>query len=204
MRPRRIKNQDSIINESKYILDPNNIQGKIFDNNNPIHLEIGVGKGDFIIGMAKKYPNINFIGVEVQDSVIVRAVKKLNKEDLPNVRLLNMDANKLNEIIDHEIDVLYLNFSDPWPKKRHHKRRLTSDSFLKEYERILKDDGKIIFKTDNEELFNFSIETFENNGFKIISKTNNYLGDDDFDACTEYEARFREKNMPIHRMVVTK
>jgi len=204
MRPRRIKNQDSIINESKYILDPNNIQGKIFDNNNPIHLEIGVGKGDFIIGMAKKYPNINFIGVEVQDSVIVRAVKKLNKEDLPNVRLLNMDANKLNEIIDHEIDVLYLNFSDPWPKKRHAKRRLTNELFLNIYDDLFKGNPHIIQKTDNIGLFAYSIEELVKHGY-IFNKVSLDLANEDIEnVLTEYENKFTKKGERINYLDAVK
>jgi len=169
------------------------------------YLEIGSGKGDFLLKMAQKNPDYYFVGVEKSVTCAGFVCKKLVENEIKNAKIVIDDvARYFINFQDKSIKVIFLNFSDPWPKKRHHKRRLTSDSFLKEYERILKDDGKIIFKTDNEELFNFSIETFENNGFKIISKTNNYLGDDDFDACTEYEARFREKNMPIHRMVVTK
>ena len=208
MRPRRIKNQDEIINESSYIIEVSDkYKGKLhelFSNNNPIHLEIGVGKGDFIIGMAKKYPNINFIGIEVQDSVIVRAVKKLNQEELTNVKLMNVDAKKLNDIVDHEIEVLYLNFSDPWPKKRHAKRRLTSEEFLKIYDNIFIKDAHIIQKTDNIGLFAYSIEELVKHGY-IFNKVSLDLANEDIDnVLTEYEQKFMKKDERINYLDAVK
>ena len=131
MRLKNVKNAKDIINNSKYIvLNPYDYKGKwnsLFKNNNPINIEIGMGKGNFIIKMAKKYKDINFIGIEMFDSVIVRSVQKLENEDIPNLKLVRLDANYIENIFDKEINTIYLNFSDPWPKKRHEKRRLDTD-----------------------------------------------------------------------------
>ena len=169
------------------------------------YLEIGSGKGDFLVKMAEKNPSLFFLGIEKNVTCAGFSAKKVVESELENAKLLCNDATNITPLLkDKSVNIIFLNFSDPWPKKRHHKRRLTSDNFLKEYMRILKDDGKIIFKTDNPDLFAFSIETFENNGFNIISKTDDYQGDDEFDAVTEYEAFFRLEGTPIHRMIVTK
>ena len=168
-------------------------------------LEIGSGKGDFLVQMATKFPNLSFLGVEKNVTCAGFSAKKIVESKLENIKFLWSDiVNVTPKLKDESVNYIFLNFSDPWPKRRHVKRRLTSDLFLQEYQRILKKDGKLIFKTDNTELFNFSIEALENNGFKIISKTNTYMGEDDFDACTEYEAWFRNEHTPIHRMVVMK
>ena len=133
MRLRNVKGAKEIIDNSPYIIkNPIDYKGdyqKIFENNNPIHIEIGMGKGDFIIENAKKYPNINFIGIEKFDSVIVRAVQKLENEEIPNLKLIKIDANEIDDVFDKEISVIYLNFSDPWPKARHAKRRLVVKYF---------------------------------------------------------------------------
>ena len=133
MRLRNVKGAGFVIENSNYIItEPEKYKGNyksVFDNNNPIHLEIGIGKGNFIINMAKKYPDINFIGIEMYDSIMVRTVQKLEDEDLPNLKLIKMDANNVDQIFDKEINTLYLNFSDPWPKNRHEHRRLTSIRF---------------------------------------------------------------------------
>ena len=178
------------------------LEASTLDN---LYLEIGSGKGDFLIKMSQENPELFFVGVEKSVSCSGFIAKKLVESEVKNAKLVWGDATIFTpKLKDKSVMILFLNFSDPWPKKRHTRRRLTSETFLDEYRRILKDDGKIIFKTDNEDLFNYSIETFENAGYKIISRTDNYLGDDSFDACTEYEARFRKENKPIHRMVVTK
>lgn len=174
-------------------------------NLDDFYLEIGSGKGDFILKMSSQNPDKFFVGIEKNVTCAGFMAKKLVDAEIKNAKMVWNDASRfVLNFKDKSVRTIFLNFSDPWPKKKHHKRRLTSDSFLKEYSRILKDDGFIIFKTDNEDLFEFSIETFTNNGFKVISRTDNYLGDDPFDACTEYEAWFNERNIPIHRMVVRK
>ena len=153
MRLRKVKNAQNIINESQYIIkEPENYKGnykEIFKNDNPIHIEVGMGKGDFIIENALKNPNINFIGIEKFDSVMVRAVQKLEEYNIPNLKLIKIDALDIDNIFDKEISCLYLNFSDPWPKKRHTNRRLTSEAFLSKYDLIFKDIDRIVMKTDN-------------------------------------------------------
>ncbi len=205
MRLRNIKNSKNIISESKYIvLDPKQYKGNwkcLFNNDNPIHIEIGMGKGKFILENALKHPNINFIGIEKFDTVMVRALKKINKYNLKNLKLIRSDALLLNDIFDSEINVLYLNFSDPWPKLRHAKRRLTSEVFLNIYDYIFKDRKYIIMKTDNRNLFEFSIESFSEFGYKIkdisLDLHNSYIKDI---ITTEYEEKFINKNKVIYKM----
>ena len=208
MRLRHVKDADIIINNCSYVI--NNYKeykgkwNKLFCNNNPIHIEIGMGKGDFIIGMALKYPGINFIGIEKFDSVMVRAIQKLNIE-IPNLRFIRMDATEIEEAFENEIDTIYLNFSDPWPKKRHAFRRLTSTEFLKRYDSLFKDRCHIIQKTDNKDLFVFSIKSFNNYGYLINDLTfdlQNELYPDNVE--TEYEKRFKNKGNSIYMIDVTK
>lgn len=208
MRPRRVKNSQEIIDSSKYVIsNPEEYKGKykeIFNNDNPIRLEIGMGKGDFIVGMATKYPNINFIGVEVQEAVIVRAIKKLDKLDLPNVRVMMINADKLNDVFDHEIDTLHLNFSDPWPKNRHAKRRLTNKTFLDIYENLFISNPHIIQKTDNILLFAYSIEELVKHGY-IFNKVSLDLANEDIDNVqTEYERKFMLKGERINYLDAVK
>lgn len=208
MRPRRVKNSQEIIDSSKYVIsNPEEYKGKykeIFNNDNPIRLEIGMGKGDFIVGMATKYPNINFIGVEVQEAVIVRAIKKLDKLDLPNVRVIMINADKLNDVFDHEIDTLHLNFSDPWPKNRHAKRRLTNKTFLDIYENLFISNPHIIQKTDNILLFAYSIEELVKHGY-IFNKVSLDLANEDIDNVqTEYERKFMLKGERINYLDAVK
>ena len=164
MRLRNIKNADEIVNNSKYTIKE--INNNIFDNNNPIYLEIGMGKGDFIINNAIQNPNINYIGIEKYKSVLVKAVQKLEEKELNNLKIICMDAKNINEM-ETKVDLLYLNFSDPWPKKRHALRRLTSPIYLEKYENIFKNQKHIIMKTDNRNLFEYSIISFTNYGYKI-------------------------------------
>ena len=178
---------------------------KVFDNDNKeLHIEIGMGKGNFIINNALKYPHINFIGIEKFDSVIVRAIQKSNELELNNLKIVRMDANTIEDVFDKEIDTLYLNFSDPWPKDRHAKRRLTSDNFLAKYENIFKKDKHIIMKTDNIDLFNFSLECFERNNYKILNITNDLANENIDNIKTEYEERFMDKGIKINRVEVKK
>ncbi len=209
MRLRNVKGAKEIIDNSPYIIkNPNDYRGdyqKIFENNNPIHIEIGMGKGDFIIENAKKYPNINFIGIEKFDSVIVRAVQKLENEEIPNLKLIKIDANEIDDVFDKEISVIYLNFSDPWPKARHAKRRLSSEIFLNKYDSVFIDKKRIIMKTDNRKLFEYSIKSFTDYGYKIEDISLNLYEDDiKNNIPTEYETRFHNRGCLIYKVDVSK
>lgn len=209
MRLRNVKGAKEIIDNSPYIIkNPNDYKGnyqKIFENNNPIHIEIGMGKGDFIIENAKKYPNINFIGIEKFDSVIVRAVQKLENEEIPNLKLIKIDANEIDDVFDKEISVIYLNFSDPWPKARHAKRRLSSEIFLNKYDSVFVDKKRIIMKTDNRKLFEYSIKSFTDYGYKIEDISLNLYEDDiKNNIPTEYETRFHSRGCLIYKVDVSK
>ena len=205
LRLKNVKNASNIIKESNYlVLDPNSYKGKwntLFNNSNPISIEIGMGKGNFIIEMAKENPNVNFIGIEMFDSVIVRAVQKLEDIKLDNLKLIRMDANKIEDVFYKEIDNIYLNFSDPWPKNRHEKRRLTSHNFLSKYDNIFKASKKIFQKTDNIDLFAYSIESLSTYGYTLKNVTldlyNNMI---DGNVQTEYEKKFVNKNVKICRL----
>lgn len=179
---------------------------EVFSNSHPIYIEIGMGKGDFIIENAKRYPHINFIGIEKFPSVMVGALKKVDEnEELPNLRFLKEDALYLNEVFDqHEIDRIYLNFSDPWPKSRHAKRRLTSPTFLPIYENILKHKGELILKTDNRILFEYSLLSFQQYGLDfhdVCLDLHHSEGYED-NIQTEYERKFSPFG-PIYRIVTT-
>jgi len=160
----RLKNipgaKEHVDNSEFLIVNKENYKGnyrKLFNNDNPLHIEIGIGKGNFIYNMAKNNPDINFIGIEKYDSVMVKAVEKLESESLPNLRLIKMDATNIDKVFFKEVDVIYLNFSDPWPKNRHENRRLSSRVFLEKYDNLFKNNKTIIMKTDNRKLFEFSI-----------------------------------------------
>jgi tRNA (guanine-N7-)-methyltransferase len=208
MRLRKVKNALDIVESSNYVIkNPEELKGKfksLFNNDNPIHLEIGMGKGDFVIGMAKKYPDINFIGLEKFESVQVRAVQKLEEEDIPNLRLLHMDACDVDKVFDHEIETLYLNFSDPWPKARHAKRRLTSDYFLKIYDSIFIGEPHIIQKTDNIGLFASSIESLTQYGYEITKCSLDLHSEDMDNVETEYEQKFSAKGQRINYLNAVK
>ena len=163
-----------------------------------------MGKGDFIIENAKRYENINFIGIEKYDSVIVRAIQKSNELEINNLRIIRMDANKLDTIFDKEIDLIYLNFSDPWPKERHAKRRLTSSIFLNIYDKIFKYDNKIVMKTDNVNLFNYSLVSLVENGYEIEYKTNDLDCLNEDNIMTEYEKRFYNLGVKINKLISIK
>lgn len=166
------------------------------------YLEIGSGKGFFLTEMAKKYPDRLFIGIEINLTCSGFTAKKLVEQEIKNAYLINANAEKvLENVKPHSINIIYLNFSDPWPKARHHKRRLTSSRFLSLYKKVLKEDGYIIQKTDNYDLFLFSKETYLEEGFEIIEEDLNYQLDEE-DIMTEYEESFRKENLPIYRMKV--
>ena len=208
MRLRNVRNKDEIMKSSPYlILNPKDYKGKwheYFKNGNPIYIEVGMGKGDFIIENAIRYPNINFIGIEKFDSVIARALQKI-PANLPNLCMIRMDAIEIEEVFDHEIETMYLNFSDPWPKKRHTNRRLTSSVFLKRYDNLFKNDKVIIQKTDNQQLFEFSLVSLSEYGYtlKYVSLDYHNSGSDDI-IMTEYERKFSEKGIAICRLVAVK
>lgn len=168
-------------------------------------LEIGSGKGEFLIEMATKYPNLLFVGVEKNVTCAGITAKKVVESGLTNAKIIFADVTTLFPIIkDESVSTIFLNFSDPWPKKRHHKRRLTSSIFLDNYYRILNKGSRLVFKTDNIDLFNDSLEYFQESHFSLVSSTNNYDGSDEFDACTEYERNFRSIGTPINRAIYEK
>lgn len=209
MRLKNVKGANEIIIKGLYYVeDPYINKGnwnKVFNNDNPIYIEIGIGKGKFIVENAIKYPNINFIGIEKYDSVLVRAIQKSNELELNNLKLVRMDAKRIEEVFDHEIDRIYLNFSDPWPKDRHYKRRLTSYVFLDKYEHIFKNNKYIIMKTDNIDLFNFSLESLTNHGYNIEFMTNDLHSLNDVDnIMTEYEEKFSNKGIKINKLIARK
>jgi tRNA (guanine-N7-)-methyltransferase len=189
------------------VSNPEQYRGKwqeVFGNSQPIHIEVGTGKGQFITEMAKAHPDINYFGIELYDSVIVSALDRLIEADVPNLKLLNVNAADLGKYFaKNDIDRVYLNFSDPWPKTRHEKRRLTYKDFLKLYEDIMVDGGEIHFKTDNQGLFEYSLMSFSQYGLllKFISLD---LHKSDFEGniMTEYEQKFSEKGNRIYRCEV--
>lgn len=171
----------------------------------PYYLEIGSGKGQFLVDMAKKFPDKFFVGIERNVTCCGFTAKKLVEEQLPNAKLMFINAELLmDKIADNSIEAIFLNFSDPWPKKRHHKRRLTADSYLKNYYRVLKKGGRLIIKTDNVDLFAFTLENLENSSFKLVFKTDDYQDYDPFDTMTEYEKSFRDEGVAIHRIILEK
>ena len=187
------------------ISDPTLWKGKwneLFGNDHPIHIEIGMGKGQFITGMARAHPEINYIGVEMQVSVVSIALDKLIEQPLPNLKLLHVDGSALTEYFaDSEVDQIYLNFSDPWPKKRHEKRRLTYKTFLAVDEQILRPNGEIHFKTDNQGLFEYSLASFSQYGM-ILKQVWLDLHQSQFEGniMTEYEEKFSSKGQRIYRV----
>ena len=209
MRLKCVKGAKEIVESSPYLIDnPEKYKSKfnkLFNNNNPIYIEIGMGKGKYIIENALNNPNINFIGIEKYDSVIVRAVQKLDNLEIPNLKLIRMDAEKIEDVFSKDIDLIYLNFSDPWPKTRHERRRLSSHEFLSRYDSIFKDKKHIIQKTDNRKLFEFSIMSYTSYGYNIENISLDLHNDDIKDnITTEYEDKFVSLGQPIYMIDVTK
>ena len=210
MRLRNIKGAREAIDESPYvILDPENYKGRwaeVFGNNHPLRLEVGMGKGQFIMELARQNPEINYIGIEMYSSVLIRALQKMAEEELQNLKFLRIDARTLPECFaKDEVDRIYLNFSDPWPKDRHAKRRLTSRQFLARYNEILKPDGVIEFKTDNRPLFDFSLEEVKEAGWQLLLCTFDLHHEEELmkdNIMTEYEAKFSAQGNPIHKMII--
>ncbi len=210
MRLRNIAGSRERIAESPYTIDnPEELKGKwkeVFSNDNPIRIEVGTGKGRFIMDLAAANPDINYVGIEKYSSVLLRAIQKQNELQLPNVRFIRMEAEIISEVFDKgEVDRIYLNFSDPWPKERHAQRRLTSSSFLNRYDQILKEDGQLEFKTDNRELFDFSLMELNTAGWHAEAVTYDLHNDVVMNAgniMTEYEERFSQKGNPIFKYII--
>lgn len=177
-----------------------------WENDKPLHIEVGMGKGQFMMGMAAAHPEINYIGIEMYSSVLLRAIQKLEKDPLPNLRFLQIDAKDIEEYFgESEVDKLYLNFSDPWPKDRHAKRRLPSRQFLSRFGHIIKKDSVIEFKTDNRGLFDFAVEEVAPAGWEILEITYDLHHDEKMNAgniMTEYEEKFSAKGNPIYKYII--
>lgn len=207
MRVRKRKGSQEYIerNPQWVVTNPDEWRGKWherFGNNHPIHIEVGSGKGRFITEMAKAHPEINYIGIDIQLSVLSYALDKVIEADAPNVQLLRVDGSDLtNYFANHEIGLMYLNFSDPWHKKKHEKRRLTYQSFLATYEKILVPNGEIHFKTDNQGLFEYSLASFSQYGM-TLNQVWLDLHESDYEEniMTEYEEKFSKKGQRIYRV----
>ena len=201
MRLRNVKNKEEIMNQSPYLIrEGTSNKGcwrEVFGNDHPIYIEIGMGKGKFIIENALKYPEINFIGIEKYDSVIAKALQKI-PDGLNNLRMLRADALYIDEVFDHEIDHIYLNFSDPWPKKRHHLRRLSSRIFLDKYDSIFQNTKIIEMRTDNYDLFLYSLISFDAHGYLFQELSFDYHKNGSPSITTEYEDKFSKEGMPIY------
>ncbi len=212
MRLRNVTGSREMIAGSQYVIPEEEmfeLPGKwadIFENNNPIHVEIGMGKGQFIHTLAKLNPQINYVGVEKYSTVLLRAVQKMEQEELPNLVFLRMDAEDVDKVFgEGEVDKIYLNFSDPWPKDRHAKRRLPSAAFLARYDKILKKDGRLEFKTDNRDLFDFAVEELEPAGWQADVITYDLHADEKLmegNVMTEYEEKFSSMGNPICKYII--
>lgn len=215
MRLRNIPGADDVIKRHPIaVKQEKEYKGKwntLFENQNPIHIEIGMGKGQFILTLAKQNPEINYIGIERYSSVLLRALEKYDTEEfceLSNVRFICMDAMELPEVFElGEVGKIYLNFSDPWPKARHARRRLTSTVFFEQYNKVLAKEGVVEFKTDNRPLFEFSLEQVGEAGWKLLGSTFDLHHDEKMNAgnvMTEYEEKFSSKGNPIHKLIATR
>lgn len=212
MRLKNVPGSREAIAQSRFVIhNPEEYAGKwaeVFGRTAPLHIEIGMGKGRFLMEMASLHPEINYIGIEKYSSVLIRAIQKMEENELANVRFIRMDAEEITEVFGAgEADRIYLNFSDPWPKDRHAKRRLPSRQFLARYERILKPKGTIEFKTDNRALFDFALEELEPAGWQADEITYDLHADERLmqgNVMTEYEARFSAAGNPICKYIVRK
>lgn len=210
MRLRNITGSREMIAESEYVVEnPKEKKGNwkcFWGNDEPIHIEIGMGKGQFIYTLAQQHPQINYIGIEKYSSVLLRAIQKMEEAPLPNLKFLRLDAEEIMEVFgEEEVHKIYLNFSDPWPKDRHAKRRLPSKEFLKRYDHILKKDGRLEFKTDNQLLFDFALEELEPAGWKAEVVTRDLHKDEEFckgNVMTEYEEKFSSLGNPIYKYII--
>ena len=213
MRLRNIAGSREVIADSDFtIKDPEKKKGlwrkEVFGNDNEIHIEIGMGKGRFLMDMAALHPDINYVGIEKYSSVLLRALQKQEQLLLPNIIFIRMDAETITEVFaPSEVGRIYLNFSDPWPKDRHAKRRLPSREFLKRYDQILVPDGVVEFKTDNKDLFQFALDEIEPAGWTLDAVTYALHNDEVMNkgnVMTEYEERFSEAGNPIYKYIISR
>ncbi len=212
MRLRNIPGADDAISNSPCcIQNPKEQKGNwqaVFPSKQPLHIEIGMGKGQFLTELASAHPTINYIGIERYSSVLLRALQKMDLLPLPNLRFLCMDAAEITDVFEKgEVSRIYLNFSDPWPKERHAKRRLTSRQFLQRYDQILAKDGRLEFKTDNQDLFTFSLSELSEAGWHLEACTRDLHHDEvlnEGNIMTEYEKKFSSKGHPICRLIASR
>ncbi|WP_138303609.1 MULTISPECIES: tRNA (guanosine(46)-N7)-methyltransferase TrmB [Eubacteriales] len=214
MRLRNIPRAESVLEaHDKVIKNEKELKGRwkeVFGNDNPVYIEIGMGKGQFLTEMAARHPDRNYIGIERYSSVLLRAVERLDKLEadsraLENIRFICMDAAQIGEVFEKgEVRGIYLNFSDPWPKKRHARRRLTSREFFVRYDQVLAPEGRVEFKTDNQDLFRFSLEEADEAGWRVLMSTWDLHSDPDMNrgnVMTEYEEKFSAKGNPICKLI---
>lgn len=210
MRLRNIRGAGEKIESSEFVVqNPKEMPNKwkeCFGNDHPIHIEIGMGKGQFLHTMAKLNPEINYVGIEMYSSVLLRAIQKMEQDVVPNLKFICIDAKEVAEVFGKgEVDQIYLNFSDPWPKDRHAKRRLPSRQFLQKYDVILKKDGVLEFKTDNKDLFDFAVEELPEAGWKAKVVTYDLHNDEELvkgNVMTEYEEKFSSMGNPICKYII--
>ena len=211
MRLRNIKGYREVIGASNYVVHEEETKAgtwhEIFGNDHPIFIEVGMGKGQFLMELARRHPENNYVGIEKYSSVLLRALEKMEQEEtpLPNLVFIRMDAENIEKVFSEgEVDGIYLNFSDPWPKDRHAKRRLTSTAFFKRYDHILKKDGKVEFKTDNRPLFEFSLESVKEAGWNLVAYTFDLHHHEEMNQgniMTEYEEKFSSMGNPICKLI---
>lgn len=212
MRLRNIPGSREMIAENNWCIQEPELQKgrwhEVFENNNPIYIEIGMGKGQFLTTLAKQNPDINYVGIEKYSSVLLRGLQKMEEDPVENVRFIRMDAETIcDTFAKDEVSKIYLNFSDPWPKDRHAKRRLTSRQFFARYDKILKADGVVEFKTDNVDLFDFSLEEVKEANWNLDAFTRDLHHDDSMNqgnVMTEYEERFSSMGNPIHKLIASR